>query len=257
MEKPLIYLSLDATNGVFFQFSKNPQEGFVKIEKNNKVFYRRDCDIVVGYIKSISERSRTLTTDRGSSDIVELSVAVEGDNAVYLLSFGRDSQNGYSSFTESFLSHLPNLEKNVKYTIKPYSFIPEGKERSIKGFSFTNADSGVKVGKLKTTYTDKEGNVTKGDLPERKFVEKRGKWTVDQDDYLEALYVILEKGKSDFPYQPTGHVQTQPVVTNSNTNSSNQGQSISTTVPNKTKVDDIESVAFNENDINGDDDLPF
>lgn len=257
MEKPLIYLSLDATNGIFFQFSKNPQEGFVKIEKNNKVFYRRDCDIVVGRIKSISEKARTLTTDRGSSDIVELYVTIDGESAVYLLSFGRDSQNGYSSFTESFLLHLPNLEKDVKYSIRPYSFVPEGKERSIKGFSFTNADSGVRVGKLKTTYTDKDGKVTEGDLPERKFVEKRGKWTIDQDDYLEALYVILEKGKSDFPYQPTGYVQTQPVVTSSNTNSSNPSQPIVTSTPNKTNTNKIEAMAFNEDDINGDDDLPF
>lgn len=213
MSKPTVYLSLDTSKGCFFQFSKENLEGFKRVERNNKVHYRRDCDVVEGVIRSISERDRKMINNGTEVEATEVLIGIEGDEANFVVSVLRDSLNGYSTFAESFFTLLPNIEKDVAYILKPYSFIPEGKERALKGFSLINKATGVKVEKLKSTYTSKEGVVTEGQLPERKFVEKRGKWTIDQDDYLEALYQILEKAKADFPYVGKGeHQYSKPIV---------------------------------------------
>lgn len=161
-----VYLQLDFTTGLLFEYSNKAEEGFDKHESTNKKgqtvvsyrkFYKKG---VTGVLDSVSLYDKKM----GEQTVKQLSLTLKDDNNVYYVPFNLYSQNGsFDVFAESVIKHLPNMQKGTEYTIFPYNFIPEDSKYSKKGVSIKTGENQVE--RLSDTYTKKDGEVVKGDVP--------------------------------------------------------------------------------------------
>jgi len=160
-----VYLQLDFSTGLMFEYSSTAKEGFDKHESENKKgqtvisyrkFYKKG---VTGVLESVSLYDKKM----GENTIKQLSLTLNNGVNIYYTPFNLYSQNGsFDVFAESVIKHLPNLQKGTEYTIFPYNFTPEGSKYSQKGVSIKTGET--KVEKISETYT-KEGKLIKGDVP--------------------------------------------------------------------------------------------
>jgi hypothetical protein len=154
-----VYLQLEFMTGKVFEYSKEPQEGYVAFtSKTGKVSYRKYHQGITGELDSVSIRD----TNFGQ----ELSVTLKTEDAAMYLNFALKDQKDFvdSSYAEDLISKLPNMEKGRTYTINPYRFTPEGDKYDKTGVSIKQGD--LKIEKAFTnSYINKEGVKVEGDIP--------------------------------------------------------------------------------------------
>lgn len=154
-----VYLQLEFMTGKMFEYSKEPQEGYVEFtsSKGNKS-YRKYHQGITGELDSVSIRD----TKFGQ----ELSVTIKTEDTANYLNFALKDQKDFvdSNYAEDLISKLPNVEKGRTYTIFPYRFTPEDSKYDITGISVKQGD--LKIEKAFTnSYITKEGVKVEGDVP--------------------------------------------------------------------------------------------
>ena len=154
-----VYLQLEFMSGKVFEYSKEPQEGYVTFtSKTGKVSYRKYHQGITGELDSVSIRD----TNFGQ----ELSVTLKDESTAFYFNIALKDQKDFvdSSYAEDLISKLPNLEKGRTYTINPYRFTPEGDKYDKTGVSIKQGD--LKIEKAFTnSYINKEGVKVEGDIP--------------------------------------------------------------------------------------------
>jgi hypothetical protein len=154
-----VYLQLEFMSGKVFEYSKEPQEGYVAFtSKTGKVSYRKYHQGFTGELDSVSIRD----TNFGQ----EVSVTLKDESTAFYFNIALKDQKDFvdSSYAEDLISKLPNLEKGRTYTINPYRFMPEGNKYDKTGVSIKQGD--LKIEKAFTnSYIDKEGVKVEGDIP--------------------------------------------------------------------------------------------
>lgn len=162
------YLQLDFKSGVFFKYSGNAGEGFEQ-HKNTKgdVSYRKYYkDGVTGALQNASIQ------DDKFGQLISLSIK-DGDELYYTQVPLYDQKNNVSTYAESLIKLLPNLEKYMNVLVRGYNFLPEGDKYSKIGISITA--NGEKVKSALTNAYYKAGVLVAGDIPAIEWKEKLGK----------------------------------------------------------------------------------
>lgn len=154
-----MYLQLEFMTGKVFEYSKEPQEGYVEFTstKGNKS-YRKYHQGITGELDSVSIRD----TNFGQ----ELSVTLKSDEASMYLNFALKDQKDFvdSNYAEDLISKLPNIEKGRTYTINPFRFTPEGEKYARTGISIKQGDLKIERA-FSNSYINKEGVKVEGDIP--------------------------------------------------------------------------------------------
>lgn len=154
-----VYLQLEFMSGKVFEYSKEPQEGYVEFTstKGNKS-YRKYHQGITGELDSVSIRD----TNFGQ----ELSISLKSADSQMYLNFALKDQKDFvdSNYAEDLISKLPNLEKGRTYTVNPFRFTPEGEKYDRTGVSVKQGD--LKIERAFTnSYINKEGVKVDGDIP--------------------------------------------------------------------------------------------
>lgn len=154
-----VYLQLEFMSGKVFEYSKEPQEGYVEFtsSKGNKS-YRKYHQGITGELDSVSIRD----TNFGQ----ELSISLKSEDSQMYLNFALKDQKDFvdSNYAEDLISKLPNLEKGRTYTVNPFRFTPEGEKYDRTGVSIKQGD--LKIERAFTnSYINKEGVKVEGDIP--------------------------------------------------------------------------------------------
>lgn len=185
----MTYLQIDFKTGKFYNYSKEPKEGY---EKQGEKGFRKYYDDVIGSISYVSQR--TNENLRAEELLIGLK-GIDGEEyEVQIQLYIKDTI--YTDFVTSFLSYSPNFKKGVVYTIRPYNFTPEGSKWAKIGFSIKDGEE--KVARLSREIIKRDGTVLPGEIPAIKWEEKRGKWAANKDDMLDFLYEKLEELKERF-----------------------------------------------------------
>lgn len=205
------YLQVAYSEGKFFEYSKTQKEGFNEHKNKEGIQkgFRKYYDSIEGTLESIRVEANQYLT--GNPEEIQISFKdVNGDYTVVTMML-LDMNKDYSTFAESFLVHLPNLEKGVVYTVTPYNF-KNDKDRTVAGLSFKNGDT--KVARLIQSAVYKDGTVKEGDIPAVKWtVNKRtNKAEADSEDKFFYLKEVLEKGleKYKFTKAPESSISKTP-----------------------------------------------
>ena len=154
-----VYLQLEFMSGKVFEYSKEPQEGYVEFTstKGNKS-YRKYHQGITGELDSVSIRD----TNFGQ----ELSISLKSEDSQMYLNFALKDQKDFvdSNYAEDLISKLPNVEKGHTYTVNPFRFTPEGEKYDRTGVSIKQGD--LKIERAFTnSYINKEGVKVEGDIP--------------------------------------------------------------------------------------------
>jgi hypothetical protein len=184
------YLQLEFGSGLFFDYSKEEKEGYVKhTSTSGNVSYRKYYkEGVSGILESIS------IYDGKFGQQISMNIK-QGEEIYYLPINIYDQKNQVdNTYAESLIKLLPLLEKGQNVTVTAYNFKPEDSKYSKIGFSIK-----VSGEKLKSEITNsyyKDGELVPGDVPAIVWVEKLGKKkpsasSIEAKD--EYLLSILEK----------------------------------------------------------------
>jgi hypothetical protein len=163
------YLQLEFGSGLFFEYSKEPKEGYEQhTSKNNNVSYRKY------YRKGVTGVLDSVTIYEGKFG-QQISISLKSGDDIYYVPIDIYDQKGQvDTYAESVIKFLPNLNKGMEITIFPYNFTPENETYSKVGVSFTY--EGVKMKPaLTNSYINREGVKVEGDIPALVWVEKLGK----------------------------------------------------------------------------------
>lgn len=206
------YLQVAYSEGKFFEYSKTQKEGFSEHKNKEGIQkgFRKYYDSVEGTLESIRvEASQKLA---GNPEELRVSLKDSNGNYVVITMMLLDSKKDYSTFAESFLVHLPNMDKGVVYTITPYNF-KNDKDRTIAGLSFKNGET--KVPRLIQSAVYKDGTVKEGDIPAIKWtIDRRtGKPEPNSEDKFFYLKEVLDKGLEKYAF--TKNESTIPQTTSS------------------------------------------
>ena len=170
------YLQLVFKSGIFFEYSKEPQEGFEEHEYKNKkgdtvVSYRKYYKKgIEGVLESITKYNNEDISWKQEEIVLSI---VDGDD-VYKVQFPLyDQRDNIQTYTESLISFLPNLEKEMKIAFRAYNFIPKDSKYTKIGVSIKV--DGKKLERALTNEYKKDSKFFKGDIPMLIFEEKRGK----------------------------------------------------------------------------------
>lgn len=236
------YLQLEFGSGLFFDYSKEEKDGYVKyVSKNNKVSYRKYYkDGVSGILESVS------IYDGKFGQQISITVR-DGDEIYYLpVDIYDQSKQVDNTYAESLIKLLPLLEKGQNVTISGYNFTPEDSKYSKIGISIK-----VSGEKLKSEITNsyyKDGELVAGDVPAIVWVEKLGKKkpsaaSIEAKD--EYLLSILEREEARLTWK-----------NNDNQNSSNEAPKEQSSKQEAAKSEP-EAPAMPPSNSDDDDDLPF
>ena len=163
------YLQLEFGSGLFFDYSKEEKDGYVKhISTKGNVSYRKYFkDGVSGILESVSIYNGKFGQQ------ISMNVK-EGDEIYYLpIDIYDQSKQVDNTYAESLIKLLPLLEKGQNVTVTGYNFKPEDSKYSKIGISIK-----VSGEKLKSEITNsyyKDGELVPGDVPALVWVEKLGK----------------------------------------------------------------------------------
>jgi hypothetical protein len=163
------YLQLEFGSGLFFDYSKEEKDGYVKhISTKGNVSYRKYFkDGVSGILESVSIYNGKFGQQ------ISMNVK-EGDEIYYLpIDIYDQSKQVDNTYAESLIKLLPLLEKGQNVTVTGYNFKPEDSKYSKIGISIK-----VSGEKLKSEITNsyyKDGELVPGDVPAIVWVEKLGK----------------------------------------------------------------------------------
>lgn len=193
------YLQVAYSEGKFFEYSKTQKEGFSEHKNKEGVQkgFRKYYDSVEGTLESIRVEANQYLT--GNPEELQVSLKDSNGNYVVITMMLLDINKDYSTFAESFLVHLPNMDKGVVYTITPYNF-KNDKDRTVAGLSFKNGET--KVPRLIQSAVYKDGTVKEGDIPAIKWtVNKRtSKAEADSEDKFFYLKEVLDKGLEKYAF---------------------------------------------------------
>jgi hypothetical protein len=195
------YLQIEFKSGNLFEYSKEQKEGFEE-HKNSKgnVSYRKYYkDGIYGVYKSTTIRD----TDFGKEVSVHF---VDVENSNNFINFPLFDQNkNIAAYAESLITVLPSMQENYVYRIFPYTMEKEGSKYKTYGISIKHADMYEKtvredfpLERLTYSYTKKDGEVVKGDIPAVLWKDNfDGSKVRDQFDRNKYLHEILTKHSSE------------------------------------------------------------
>lgn len=164
------YLQLEFGSGKFFDYSKEPKDGYDKhmSTKGNESYRKYYNEGVTGVLDSVSIYDGKYGQ--------QISISLKDGDEVYYLPVSIYDQKGQvdNTYAESLIKLLPLLEKGQNLTVQGYNFKPDDSPYSKIGFSLK-----VSGEKLKSTITNsyysKDGSLVPGDVPPIVWVEKLGK----------------------------------------------------------------------------------
>lgn len=195
-----IYLELDERKAKFFEYSKEPKEGFEKHEsENGKVSYRKYYDGgAIGTLKFINEREEEFTKGK----VKKLSIVLDnGDNRIYCTFNIMTSKGTMNQFVEQFIPFLPNMKQGEAYRLYPYEMENEytnsagekktGINRGISVWTY-DLDNDTKVAKVDKAHTFGKD----GDIPAVVWTEVKDMGVVknvkDDRERRNFLYDVLQ-----------------------------------------------------------------
>lgn len=152
------YLNLEFGSGNFFEYSKEEKDGYEKhvSSKGNTSYRKYFKDGVSGVIESVS------VYDGKFGAQISMNIK-NGDDVYYTPVDLYDQRGNVSTFGESLIKLLPNLNKGDNVTVRGYNFTPEGEKYAKIGVSIKVNDNKVKSAFTNAYY--KDGKLVKGDIP--------------------------------------------------------------------------------------------
>lgn len=184
------FLQLEFGSGLFFNYSKDPKEGYDKhtSTKGNESYRKYYKEGVSGILESVSLYDSKFGTQ------ISMNVK-DGDNVYYLPVAVQDQSDNVDTYAESLIKLLPQLNKGDKVTVRGYNFTPEGDKYSKIGVSITAND--VKLKSKVTNAYFKEGKLVDGDIPALEWkINKLGKnkpTAVSQESKNDYLLDLVTK----------------------------------------------------------------
>ncbi len=163
------FLQLEFGSGLFFDYNKEPKEGYEEhtSTKGNKSYRKYYKEGVSGILESVSLYESKFGTQ------ISMNVK-DGDNVYYVPVAVQDQSDNVDTYAESLIKLLPQLNKGDKVTVRGYNFIPKDKQYASIGISITAND--VKLKSQITNAYFKEGNLVDGNIPALEWkVNKLGK----------------------------------------------------------------------------------
>jgi hypothetical protein len=193
------YLQVAYSEGKFFEYSKTQKEGFNEHKNKEGIQkgFRKYYDSIQGTLESISKEVNQYLT--GNPDELRVSFKEANGDYVVITMMLLDVRKDFSTFAESLLVHLPNLEKGIVYTVTPYNFKNES-DRTIAGLSFKNGET--KVPRLIQSAVYKDGTKKEGDIPAITWALDRrtGKDAPDSEAKFLYLKEVLDKGLEKYVF---------------------------------------------------------
>lgn len=198
-----IYLELDEKQAKFFEYSKDPKDGFEKNESTNgKISYRKyHKEGIKGVLKFVNEREDEFPTGK----VKKLSLIVDNSDTRYYLNFQILTAKGnMNQFVEQLIPFMPNLKQGESYRFFPYEMPSEYVDKN--GITKTALNKGVSIHKWDLASDTKGDKVERahsfaskekgGDIPAIKWdtVEDMGvsKSIKDDRERRNYLYKILQ-----------------------------------------------------------------
>ena len=220
------YLQLDERKAQFFEYSKEPKQGFEKHE-GTKISYRKYYDEgVKGTLKSITERPEEFPT----GTVKKLQIVVEKGGDKYFMKLSILNQNkSMNQYTEQLIPVMPNLKVGEDYRFYPYEMEVEytdkngtvrtAKNRGISVWTW-DLDNNVKLVKVDRAHSfAKDGDIPQVVWEDVEDLEEVKKVKNDRDR-RNYLYKIMKSCLTDStptePSQPKEESKpTPPVATES------------------------------------------
>jgi hypothetical protein len=176
-----MYLQIENSTGILYEYSKTEKEGFTRYEsvnpqtKTTTISYRKyHKEGVFGKLLSITSRDSVMN----GSTITQLSIALENQfsDLMFININVLDSKNFITNYAESVLSQLPALKAWEGKIVRVFPYAIENKETGNKNygvafnrsrFSDFAVDKENRPAKLTFTILNKEdGSIkTQGDIP--------------------------------------------------------------------------------------------
>lgn len=212
------YLQIAFADAKFFEYAKEAKEGFVEHinNKGEKKGFRKYYDTISGTLESI--RVKTNEYLAGNPEEIQFSMRESNGDYINVDMMLLDMNKDYSTFVESFLVHLPNLEKGQEYWIQPYNFKNE-RDKTVAGLSIRkgNSKEGEKVARIIQSAVYKDGTVKEGDIPAVVWTTnaRTGKPSPDSEAKFMYLKGVLEKGLEKFKYVGSNSTTTSEPSTSS------------------------------------------
>lgn len=129
MKKNNISIDLAPSESKFYEWSKNNGDGFTQLD--NGKGYRKYHDEIVGRLNSIEIRKSNF----GGNEVV-VALDGEGNNNRYFVKFPiKYPKGGVNDYTKYLVCYLGNMNKGGLYKLSLFNFIPEDKDRAIKGLT--------------------------------------------------------------------------------------------------------------------------
>lgn len=152
------YLQLDFSSGDFFKYSAEERDGYEKhVSSKGNVSYRKWYKYgVSGVLNSVS------IYDGKFGQQISMTLQ-EGDEIYYVPVELADQRGNVSTYAESLIKLLPNIDKGEQVTVRGYNFTPEGENYAKIGISIKVGEEKVK-GALTNAYY-KDGELVEGDIP--------------------------------------------------------------------------------------------
>ena len=163
------FLQLEFGSGLFFNYSKEPKEGYEEhtSTKGNKSYRKYYKEGVSGILESVSLYDSKFGTQ------ISMNVK-DGDNVYYLPIAVQDQSDNVDTYAESLIKLLPQLNKGDTVKVRAYNFTPEGEKYAKIGVSITVND--VKLKSQVTNAYYKDGKLVEGNIPALEWkVNKLGK----------------------------------------------------------------------------------
>jgi len=240
------YLQLEFGSGLFFDYSKEEKDGYVKhISTKGNVSYRKYFkDGVSGILESVSIYNGKFGQQ------ISMNVK-EGDEIYYLpIDIYDQSKQVDNTYAESLIKLLPLLEKGQNVTVTGYNFKPEDSKYSKIGISIKVSGEKLKS-EITNSYYKVDGELVSGDVPPIVWVEKLGKKkpsasSIEAKD--EFLLSILEREEARLTWKKE----------DSNSETTKQEEQPKEAAPKaQTPAQDASNSNSTPTPLEDDDDLPF
>jgi hypothetical protein len=212
-----IFLKLEASTGTLYENSKEPREGFTRVESQNPttkatvVSYRRYLKYgVFGRLQGMYLKESKFDGKVIQSLCVNL---VDGEERFGIDIPYKDQKGNINSFAESFILHMPFMQKDEAYCISPYAIedkeskTASGKARKKYGVALYFAqlsdkaiDKENRPQKLQYSSVNKEtGEVVERDVPLIEWEENfDGGVTMNKNKRNKFLHETMQKHSIEY-----------------------------------------------------------
>ncbi len=273
MSQTTVYLQLDSAEGKFFQYSKDPQEGYEKhvtekTEKSEggKVSYRKYYDEgIIGRYVGIDKRESPIGD--------QLQIVFETQTIRYVASVAMYySQTQWTKHASAFMSYLKGMKAGRVYFCKPFTYQKKDAKNKTYGFEIirckVNPDGTViyeadsadknktkKVDRYSQAYTTREGEVVDGEIPAIVWKKKQGKDVANTDDADEFFYKLFTENRTE-GLAVSSHARQTAEFSDDDSENEVPASGPATNLPaaQKTVVNTVESTSDDDDDS---DELPF